>query len=109
MASQERSEKPTSKRLRDAAERGQVARSKEVQDVVQLAATLMTLTWIGGYMVRALSDRVVNGLERIDTVAMRPMRPEELTTIASGHLIQLALIVGPIMVCLLYTSDAADE
>lgn len=107
MASQERSEKPTSKRLRDAAERGQVARSKEVQDVVQLAATLMTLTWIGGYMVRALSDRVVNGLERIDTVAMRPMRPEELTTIASSHLIQLALIVGPIMVVAVIAGLAA--
>jgi flagellar biosynthetic protein FlhB len=98
MASQERTEKPTAKRLRDAAERGQVARSKEVQDVVQLAATLMTLTWIGGYMVRALSDRVSNGLSRIDTVAMSAMRPEELTTIASAHLIHLALIVGPIMV-----------
>ena len=41
--SQERTEQPTGKRLRDAAERGQVARSKEVQDVVQLAAALMTL------------------------------------------------------------------
>ena len=45
--SQERTEQPTSKRLRDAAERGQVARSKEVQDVVQLAAALMTLSWVG--------------------------------------------------------------
>ena len=50
--SQERSEQPTGKKLRDAAERGQVARSKEVQDVVQLAAVLMTLSWLGSYMVR---------------------------------------------------------
>ena len=59
--SQERTEQPTSKRLRDAAERGQVARSKEVQDVVQLAAALMTLSWVGCYMVRTLADRVGAG------------------------------------------------
>ena len=65
--SQERSEQPTGKRLRDAAERGQVARSKEVQDVVQLAASLMTLSWVGSYMVRTLADKVSAGLSQADS------------------------------------------
>jgi flagellar biosynthetic protein FlhB len=95
--SQERSEQPTSKKLRDAAERGQVARSKEVQDVVQLAAVLMTLTWLGGYMVQSLAARVSSGLSQVDGVAHRTVMPSELTAIASGYLWTLALIVGPVM------------
>ena len=95
--SQERTEQPTGKRLRDARERGQIARSKEVQDVVQLAATLTALTWLGGYMVAALADRVASGLGRIDTFAHKPVLPSELTAVASSHLVQLALIVGPVM------------
>jgi flagellar biosynthetic protein FlhB len=95
--SQERSEQPTSKKLRDAAERGQVARSKEVQDVVQLAAVLMTLTWLGSYMVQSLAARVSSGLSQVDGVAHRTVMPSELTAIASGYLWTLALIVGPVM------------
>jgi flagellar biosynthetic protein FlhB len=95
--SQEKTEQPTSKRLSDARDRGQIARSKDVQDVVQLAATLMTLTWTGSYMVRALSDGVAAGLSRIDTVAHKTVMPAELTTIVSGHMITLAMIVGPLM------------
>ena len=97
MSSQERREQPTQKRMRDAWERGQVARSKDVQDVVQLGAALMTLTWVGGYMVSSLADRVGAGLARIDTVAHQTIRPADLTTIVSGYLGHLALIVGPVM------------
>jgi flagellar biosynthesis protein FlhB len=105
--SQERSEKPTGKRLRDAAERGQVARSKEVQDVVQLAAALMTLSWVGSYMVRTLADKVGSGLARIDGVAHRTVMPSELTAIATGYLGSLAMIVGPVMATALVAGLAA--
>jgi flagellar biosynthetic protein FlhB len=97
MSSQERSEQPTGKRLRDAAEKGQVARSKEVQDVVQLAAALMTLAWVGGYMVSSLAARVSSGLANIDSVAHRAVMPSELTAITTGYLGHLTLIVGPVM------------
>ena len=105
--SQERAEQPTSKRLRDAAERGQVARSKEVQDVVQLAAALMTLSWVGSYMVRTLADRVGAGLSRIDGVAHRTVMPSELTAIATSYLGWLALIVGPVMLTAVVAALAA--
>jgi flagellar biosynthesis protein FlhB len=105
--SQERTEQPTGKRLRDAAERGQVARSKEVQDVVQLAAALMTLSWVGSYMVRTLADRVGAGLSRIDGVAHRTVMPSELTAIATGYLGWLALIVGPVMLTAVVAGLAA--
>ena len=105
--SQERTEQPTSKRLRDAAERGQVARSKEVQDVVQLAAALMTLSWVGSYMVRTLADPVGAGLSRIDGVAHRTVMPSELTAIATSYLGWLALIVGPVMLTAVVAGLAA--
>ena len=107
MATQERTERPTGKRIRDARERGQIARSKEVQDVVQLAATLMTLIWAGSYMVSALADRLASGLGRIDALAMKSVRPEELTTLASSQLLSLTLIVGPIMVTAVVAGLAA--
>ncbi len=105
--SQERSEQPTGKRLRDAAERGQVARSKEVQDVVQLAAALMTLIWIGSYMVRTLAGKVGAGLSQIDGIAHRTVMPSELTAIASGYLVTLAVIVGPVMATAMIAGLAA--
>ena len=95
--SQERTEQPTSKKLRDAAERGQVARSKEVQDVVQLGAALMTLAWMGSYMVGSLADKVGHGIAQLDGVAHRTVMPSELTAIATSYLWTLALIVGPVM------------
>ena len=105
--SQERTEQPTSKRLRDAAERGQVARSKEVQDVVQLGAALMTLSWIGSYMVHTLADKVGSGLSRIDGVAHRTVMPSELTSIATSYLGTLAFIVGPVMLTAVIAGLAA--
>ena len=107
--SQERTEQPTGKRMRDARERGQVARSKEVQDVVQLGAALLTLIWVGGYMVTSLATRVGAGLGAIDGVAHRPVLPAELTTIASGYLGALALIVGPVMLTALVAGLAAVQ
>ena len=61
--SEERTEQPTGKKLRDAREKGQVARSKEVHDAFQLAAALIALTWFGRVMVEGLSRQVVTGLE----------------------------------------------
>jgi flagellar biosynthetic protein FlhB len=107
MASQERTEKPTAKRMRDAWERGQVARSKEVQDVVQLGAALMTLTWVGGYMVTSLAGRIGAGVGRIDTIAHKTIMPAELTTIVSGYIGHLALIVAPVMATALVAGLAA--
>jgi flagellar biosynthetic protein FlhB len=105
--SQERTEQPTAKRLRDAAERGQVARSKEVQDVVQLGAALMTLSWVGSYMVRSLADKVGSGLAHVDGVAHRTVMPAELTGMATGYLWTLLLIVGPVMATALVAGLAA--
>jgi flagellar biosynthetic protein FlhB len=105
--SQERSEQPTGKRLRDAAERGQVARSKEVQDVVQLGAAMLTLSWVGSYMIRSLADKVGAGVSQIDGVAHRTVMPSELTAIATGYLWTLALIVGPVMATAMVAGLAA--
>jgi flagellar biosynthesis protein FlhB len=68
-----------------------------VQDVVQLGAVLLTLTWLGGYMVRSLADRVGSGLAHVDGIAHRTVSPSELTSIATGYLWTLLLIAGPVM------------
>ncbi len=94
--SQDRTEQPTSKRLRDARERGQIARSKDVQDTVQLAAALAALGWLGSYMIGSLATRVGTGLDSIDRAARGNLEGAELTGLATGYTVGLALLVGPV-------------
>jgi flagellar biosynthetic protein FlhB len=96
VAAEERTEQPTAKRLRDARDKGQIARSRDVQDTVQLTATVMALLWMGSFMVRALADRVAIGLDGLDTAGRRPLAPLELTSTVAGHLGALVTIVGPV-------------
>ncbi|HEY8548650.1 MAG TPA: flagellar biosynthesis protein FlhB [Vicinamibacterales bacterium] len=99
--SQERTEQPTGKRLQDARKKGQVARSKDVQDTLQLAAAVIALVWMGSYMVRALADRLADGLARVHEVAHRPLVPGELAGLTASYTIALAMIAGPMVLAAL--------
>ena len=69
--SEERTEQPTGKKLREAREKGQIARSKEVHDAFQLAAALIALTWFGRVMVEGLSRQDVVTFPRVDQTQVR--------------------------------------
>jgi flagellar biosynthetic protein FlhB len=94
--SEERTEQPTSKKLREARERGQVARSKEVHDAFQLAAALIALTWFGRVMVEGLSRQVVTGLEGMGRMARRTVTAGDFTGLAMEMGLTLVVLVGPI-------------
>lgn len=94
--SEERTEQPTGKKLRDAREKGQIARSKEVHDAFQLAAALIALTWFGRVMVEGLSRQVVTGLEGMGRTAKRTVTPGDFTGLAMEMGLTLVVLVGPI-------------
>jgi flagellar biosynthetic protein FlhB len=94
--SEERTEQPTSKKLRDAREKGQVARSKEVHDAFQLAAALIALTWFGRVMVEGLSRQVVTGLENMGRVSRRTVTAGDFTGLAMEMGLTVVVLVGPI-------------
>lgn len=65
----DKQEKPTHKRLKDARERGQVARSKELAAAVGLCLCALGLVWFGAATARALAGRVATDLQGLDRLA----------------------------------------
>jgi flagellar biosynthetic protein FlhB len=94
--SEERTEQPTYKKLRDAREKGQVARSREVHDAFQLAAVLIALTWFGRVMVEGLSRQVVTGLEAMGRMAHHTVTAGDFTGLAMEMGLTVIVLVGPI-------------
>jgi flagellar biosynthetic protein FlhB len=94
--SEERTEQATQKKLRDAREKGQVARSKEVHDAFQLAAALIALTYFGRVMVEGLSRQVVTGIEGMGRMARRTVTAGDFTGLAMEMGLTLLVLVGPI-------------
>lgn len=96
MASDDRTELPTAKRLRDARRRGQLPRSKDVTDAMQLVALTIVLVWAGPWMVRGLARATRLGLENVGVMAQRPLVAGDLTTTALQMVTTLILLVSPI-------------
>jgi flagellar biosynthesis protein FlhB len=94
--SEERTEQATAKKLRDAREKGQIARSREVHDAFQLAAVLIALTWFGRVMVEGLSRQVVTGLEAMGRMAHHTVTAGDFTGLAMEMGLTLIVLVGPI-------------
>lgn len=62
-----KTEKPTPHRIKEARERGQVARSVEINSVVVLMAGLMSIRYAGPYMVDSLRDITVFFYQNLNT------------------------------------------
>jgi flagellar biosynthesis protein FlhB len=94
--SEDRTEKPTAKRLREAREKGQVLRSRDVHDVAQLGGVLLALTWFGRPLVEGLGRAVSAGLVEVGASAHRTISETDLSamTMQTGKV--LAMLVGPI-------------
>ncbi len=93
----EKTEKPSAKRLKDARERGQVVRSRDlVVALVSLAITL-ALTKTGAGMVARLGSRVTAGLQRLGDRPLESVSGAEITTLVGGDMVLLTLVVGPLL------------
>jgi len=66
--SQEKTEQPTPKKLREAREKGQIPRSKELNSMTIMVAGAIGLLMLGAYMIGALGSMMTDGfsLERSD-------------------------------------------
>ncbi len=92
----DKTEKPTSRRLRDARRKGQVARSRDLVHSGALAASLMALMWIGTSALERLGLAVRNALQGLDRFPAHDLRPEEMTSIAFSGLWVITAVAGPI-------------
>lgn len=94
--SEEKTEQPTGKRLRDARERGQVMRSREVHDVLQLGAVVIALIWFASFTIEGLAMNVAAGLETMGHGARRTLTGGELARMSLSTGWMLVLYAGPV-------------
>ena len=91
----ERTEKPTTKRYKEARERGQVARSRDLAASLSLAAMTLALAWFGYRTISAVSDRLVVGLSTLGDSSRGSINPAELVGQLWSDAGLFAVLCGP--------------
>ena len=92
----DKTEKPTGKRKKDAREKGQVAKSRELAAAMSLIAATLALSRFGPVLVARAGDRMAAGLARIGDHPLAPLVPAELVAFVWSSGLLIALIVGPV-------------
>src|SRR3954468_18188530 len=93
----EKTEKASAKKLKDAREKGQVVRSR---DLVVAAASLsitMLLAAAGASMMARMASRMTVGLSHLGDRPLAPITPVDLGTVAIADMGLLAIVVGPLL------------
>lgn len=91
----ERTEKPTLKRIKDAREKGQVARSRDMAGAVSLGAVTLGLSWLGLEMITGIATRMSSGLSTLAERAHSTIVPGTIETLAWADAGLFIWIAGP--------------
>ncbi len=93
----EKTEQPSHKRIKDARERGQVARSRDLSVAISSMALTLALGAWGPSIAMQMAHRMVLGLQRIGDRPLQAISPGELTQaiLADGGMVAVA--VGPLL------------
>jgi len=75
----DKQEKPTAKRVKDAKEKGQVARSKELGAAVGLVAAAGALAWFGARLAREMAVKLATDLASLDRYASAAITPANIS------------------------------
>jgi flagellar biosynthetic protein FlhB len=107
MATGEKTEQPTAKKLKDARERGQITRSRDLSmAAASLGATGM-LVGFGPTIVSRLLNAVASGVGQLGHSPVQDLQPGDVTKLIIGGGSLLALVVGPIALVAAGSSVAA--
>ena len=96
MSASNRTEQPTARRRSQARDRGQVARSRDLNDAFQLGAALMVLAYWGPAMVRGLGQVMSLGVSRLGDARHQAITSGEVSALALQGIGQLAWLVAPL-------------
>ena len=102
----EKTEKPSPKKFKEAREKGQVARSRDLGLAVSSLAVTAVLAAIGPMVVQRLAARVTEALTAIGQTSARTLQPEDLTSLVLDNGGLVALLVGPIAATAIVASVA---
>jgi len=92
----EKTEKASQKRLKDARERGQVPRSRDMATAMALLGVTMTLGKLGGMGVQKVATRIAAGFSHLGDRPLSTISPGQLGQLVLGDLGLFAIIAGPI-------------
>jgi flagellar biosynthetic protein FlhB len=94
--SQERTEKATPKRLKDARKKGQIARSRDLALAAASVAATMALARLGAHLVRGLTTELQRGLATFGDAPLHTITAGELSATIGNNALTVAVLVGPL-------------
>jgi flagellar biosynthesis protein FlhB len=100
---QEKTEKPTPKKLKDAREKGRIARSRDLALAGASVAATIGLATFGSRLVVGLGERLASDLSHLGDAAIRPIAAGDLTGMVLQGGALLASLVGPIALATMLT------
>lgn len=107
MSSQgDKQEKPTAKRLKDAKEKGQVARSKELGAAVGLCAAALGLAWFGVHLAQAMAKRLAGGLSTLDQHAQSTVTVTDISGVMVDNVWWFSTTLAPLSLVVLVAAVA---
>ncbi len=102
---QEKTEEPTARRLAEARKKGDIAKSMEVPSAAVLLIGLMTLYFLGGFLLERFMLVLHYYLGHLHTINIIPVNMPMMTREA---MIQFSIMVGPMMGVILVTALVAN-
>jgi flagellar biosynthetic protein FlhB len=99
----EKTEKPTAKRIQDAREKGQVAKSSDFNSAVVLTTAAMAMMYAGPYSFSTIYALMRHTFEQIlrSPVALRPLDDAGFNTFLSGTIQSVAWLLLPVLLALM--------
>ena len=94
--SDDRTEKPTPKKLKDARKKGQVVRSRDLATAAVTVAAVVALGRLGGRLLQGSAERLASDLAHFGDAPLREIAAGDLTSTITGGVIRIASLVGPI-------------
>jgi flagellar biosynthetic protein FlhB len=94
----EKTEKASAKKLKDAREKGQVVRSRDLVVAAASLAITMALATAGGSMMARMAARMTVGLSHLGDHPLAPVNSQELGTLAVADMGLIAMVAGPLLV-----------
>jgi flagellar biosynthetic protein FlhB len=98
MASDDRTEPPTGKRLNELRQKGQLPRSPDLLQAASFVAAVMVLGAFGGSMMGTLRGAIAKSLVRFGVAPLAPLDGSAIGQIVVDAVVQLLIVCGP-MAC----------
>jgi len=93
----EKTEKPSAKRVKDAREKGQVARSQDLVAALGLLGVTVVLARTGATGLGRLAGRLADGLSHLGDSARDTLAQHDLANQAVSDLVLLGMVAGPVL------------